>query len=163
LVLAAISVNGKHQKTVVLRFFCIAYKVKLRSNQNLNFMANQFIGKEHFIALDEAKQMTKKFRDQKDLIVRDEHKGKHLIPHCESFDRAAFDDLLRREDCVGVRIYYGMKPDDLKVHAIIVGFDAEGRDILPVEGAVTDGIGGGIIENGLGCPTDCPPPSDLNK
>lgn len=125
-------------------------------------MANQFLGKEHFISLEDAKKMTKKFRDDKDKIVKDEYKGKHLISNCESFDRAAFDALLQREDCKGVRIYYGMKQEDHKVHAIIVGFDEGGKDILPVDGIVMDGTNGYIIQDGTGCPTNCPPPSDLN-
>jgi hypothetical protein len=125
-------------------------------------MANQFLGKKHLITLDDAKKMTKKFRDDKDKIVKDEYKGKHLVPNCESFDRAAFDELLQREDCKGVRIYYGMKPEDHKVHAIIVGFDEAGKDILPVEGIVMDGTNGCIIQDGTACPNNCPPPSDLN-
>lgn len=125
-------------------------------------MANQFFGNNHSISLDEAKKMTKKFRAEKDLIVRDEHKGKHLIPHCESFDRIAFDQLLQREDCKGVRIYYGMKEKDQKVHAVIVGFDAEGKDILPA-GLIMDSTDPVIFDKSLPCPDYCPPPSELNS
>jgi len=125
-------------------------------------MANQFLGNNHSITLDDAKKMTKKFRNDKDKIVKDEYKGKHLLPNCESFDRSAFDALLQREDCRGVRIYYGMKQDDQRIHAIIVGFDADGKDILPVEGIAMDGSDGHIIEEGLPCPEYCPPPSGLN-
>jgi hypothetical protein len=125
-------------------------------------MANQFLGKDHSIKLDEAKKMTKRFRAEKDNIVRDEHKGKHLIRHCESFDRTAFDRLLQNENCKGVRIYYGMKEGEHQVHAIIVGFDAEGKDMLPSPNVVADSTDPIIIENGAGCPTFCPPPSDLN-
>lgn len=106
--------------------------------------------------------MTKRFREEKDAIVKEEHKGKHLVPHCESFDREAFDRLLQREDCKGVRIYYGMKEGEHNVHAIIVGIDAEGKDILPRNGVAMDATDPIIIENGQPCPTDCPPPSDLN-
>jgi hypothetical protein len=124
-------------------------------------MASQFLGNKHLISLDEAKKMTKKFRDDKDKIMKDEYKGKHLLPNCESFDRAAFDALLQREDCRGVRIYYGMKQDDDRIHAIIVGFDEEGRDILPVEGVAMDNTQPPIIEEGLPCPNYCPPDSGL--
>jgi len=127
-------------------------------------MENKFFGNKHSIGLDEAKKMTKKFREQKDNIVKEEHKGKHLIPYCESFDRAPFEQLLQREDCKGVRIYYGMKDTDQRIHAIIVGVDADGKDILPVEGDVAmDGVDPIIIENGLPCPSDCPPSSGLNR
>lgn len=125
-------------------------------------MTNSFLGKDHSISLDEARKMTKKFRDNKDQIVRDEFKGKHLVPDCESFDRAAFDALLRREDCKGIRIYYGMKENTSHVHAIIVGFDENGKDILPQAGAIMDSTGPAIVEDGTTCPTYCPPPSDLN-
>jgi len=136
--------------------------VILQAQPKLSFMASQFLGNDHSISLDEAKKMTKKFREEKDKIVKDEYKGKHLLPNCESFDRADFDRLLQREDCKGVRIYYGMKGEDNRVHAIIVGFDAEGKDILPKENIITDGIEPMIIEGGLACPSDCPPPSGLN-
>ena len=125
-------------------------------------MANKFLGKKHSISLDEAKKMTKRFSSEKDSIMKEEHKGRHLIPQCESFDRDAFDKLLQREDCKGVRIYYGMKENDKRVHAIIVGFDAQGKDILPKEGIIPDGTDAIIIENGTTCPDDCPDSSDLN-
>lgn len=126
-------------------------------------MANQFFGNDHSIKLDDAKKMTKRFREQKDAIMREEHKGKHLIPHCESFDRSAFDKLLQNENCKGVRIYYGMKDNDHRVHAIIVGVDAEGKDILPLPGIVMDATDPIIVDNGQTCPDYCPPPSDLNS
>jgi hypothetical protein len=125
-------------------------------------MESKFFGNKHSIGLDEAKKMTKKFREQKDNIMKEEHKGKHLIPFCESFDRAPFEQLLQREDCKGVRIYYGMKDIDQRVHAIIVGIDADGRDILPVEGNVMDGLEPIIIEDGKTCPDFCPTGSGLN-
>ena len=119
-------------------------------------MANKFLGNNHSIGLDEAKKMTKRFREQKDSIMRDEHKGKHLIPHCESFDREAFDKLLQNENCKGVRIYYGMRENDQQINAIIVGFDADGKDLLPVENKVMDGTDPIIVDQGLPCPTNCP-------
>jgi hypothetical protein len=125
-------------------------------------MESKFFGNKHSIGLDEAKKMTKKFREQKDNIMKEEHKGKHLIPFCESFDRAPFEQLLQREDCKGVRIYYGMKDTDQRVHAIIVGIDADGRDILPVGGYVMDGLEPIIIEDGKTCPDFCPTGSGLN-
>jgi hypothetical protein len=125
-------------------------------------MANQFLGKDHSISLDEAKKMTKKFREDKDKIMKDEYKGKHLLPDCESFDRTAFDKLLQREDCKGIRIYYGMKGDDKRIHAVIVGFNAEGKDILPAGTVAMDGTDPVIVEDSTTCPPSCPPPSDLN-
>lgn len=125
-------------------------------------MANQFFGNDHSIKLDDAKKMTKRFREQKDAIMREEHRGKHLIPHCESFDRVAFDKLLQNENCKGVRIYYGMREGEHQIHAIIVGFDAEGKDLLPVKNIAMDGTDPIIIDQGQTCPTNCPDPSGLS-
>lgn len=137
----------------------------------------------HRIPLDKAKKMTKFFRD---------HRGQNnipgqlgtIVPICETFDRAGFDALLAQPGCVGVRIYYGMD-DTLGLHAIIVGVDAENRDILPAgtttttlstttmstatteptttDGGTTSGDETGIIlDEGIRCPPTCPPPSELN-
>jgi hypothetical protein len=124
-------------------------------------MKTQFHGRDHSISLDEAKKMIRKFKAEKDTVVKKDDKGKHLIPNCESFDRAGFDAILRREDCKGIRIYYGMKEDDYHVHAIIVGFDKEGKDILPT-GQLTDSTDPQILDKGLPCPEYCPDSSDLN-
>jgi hypothetical protein len=80
---------------------------------------------------------------------------------------------------VGVRIYYGMD-DTLGLHAIIVGVDAQNRDILPAattsttlssstlstatttEDGVTTDETGIILDEGIRCPPTCPPPSDMN-
>jgi len=125
-------------------------------------MAKQFFGNDHSISLEEAKKMTRKFREEKDKIVKDEYKGKHF-PVCESFDRSAFDALLQREDCKGVRIYYGMNEDSHRIHAIIVAIDADGKDILPIKGVATDGTGPVILDRGLPCPDYCPDSSELNS
>lgn len=137
------------------------------------------------IPLDKAKKMTKFFRD---------HRGQNnipgqlgtIVPICETFDREGFDALLAQPGCVGVRIYYGMD-DTLGLHAIIVGVDAQNRDILPTstttststtttmtatttesdpttttEGTTTTDETGIILDDGFRCPPSCPPPSDLN-
>lgn len=131
----------------------------------------------HRIPLDKAKKMTKFFRD---------HRGQNnipgqlgtIVPISETFDRAGFDALLAQPGCVGVRIYYGMD-DTLGLHAIIVGVDAQNRDILPAattssttttlttatttESDLTSEEETGIIlDDGFRCPPSCPPPSDLN-
>lgn len=94
-------------------------------------------------------------------MVKDEYKGKHF-PVCESFDRSAFDALLQREDCKGVRIYYGMN-DDSQIHAIIVAIDADGKDILPIKDIAADSTKPVILDRGLPCPDYCPDSSELNS
>lgn len=137
------------------------------------------------IPLDKAKKMTRFFRD---------HRGQNnipgqlgtIVPISETFDREGFDALLAQPGCVGVRIYYGMD-DTLGLHAIIVGVDAQNRDILPagtttttstttlsaatLESTTTTGEDTGestsdetgiILDEGIRCPPTCPPPSELN-
>jgi len=119
----------------------------------------------HSIPKDQAKGMTKKFREKRDHILAPEFKNKDILPKCETFDRAAFDRVLAQDGCTSIRIYYGMDAED-KVHAIIVGVDAQNRDMLKSSAAnvVMDGVDDEIIENGDRCPTVCsPPPSELNS
>ncbi|HEX2535498.1 MAG TPA: hypothetical protein VHK69_17260, partial [Chitinophagaceae bacterium] len=104
----------------------------------------------------------------KDKVVKDQFKSKHVLPVCETFDRGAFDDLLSNPAVKGLRVYFGMTDDD-QVNVIIVGVDEGGKDMLPsAEDAGTmrlasqDAPTDPIIENGVRCPTTCPPPSALN-
>lgn len=122
----------------------------------------------HSITLEQAKKMTKKFRDDKKLVIKDEYHGKHIVPTCETFERMAFDELLRQPGCVSVRAYYGMD-DDKKLHLIFVGVNDKNEDILPAPSANIaqdaaslegDGV---ILENGARCPTECPPVSPINS
>ena len=106
----------------------------------------------HEISLQTAIDMTSRY------------KGKRPInfPICETFEKTAIQKLLDTAGCASFRIYYGMKEEDQRVHAIIVGFDGDGKDILPITGIAADGTDPIIVENGTACPTDCPPSSDLN-
>jgi hypothetical protein len=127
-------------------------------------------GSKHYISLDVAKKMTKKYRDDKGKIIKDEYKDKNILPICETFERGAFDTLLAQPGCVGVRAYYSMD-DDKNVHLIIVGVNEKNEDILPAPaptsdtfaaGSLSDG-GGEILENASRCPSECPPTSPLNE
>jgi hypothetical protein len=129
-----------------------------------------------FISLAKAKQLTGKFKADKDKIVKDEFKGKHLLPTSETFDRSAIDVLLQLPGCVSLRIYFGMEEDE-KISLVIVGVDAEGKDILtPISlsssnlslasaEASTDSetLTDPIVENGTKCPPVCPVDSPLNN
>lgn len=117
----------------------------------------------HFISLEQAVQMTTTFRENKDRVLQDQYQGTDLLANAETFDRAAFDKLLSQPGCQQLRIYYGMDAE-LKVHAIIVGVDADNRDMLQSR---TSGLSGGengetenepeglIVELGQRCPPDC--------
>ncbi|MBD3232937.1 MAG: hypothetical protein GF315_04360 [candidate division Zixibacteria bacterium] len=63
------------------------------------------------------------------------------------FERRIFDEILEQEDCVGVRIYYGLQANGVP-ELVIVGVDSGGRDM--------DG-GGQILGNrSWPCPPICP-------
>ena len=118
----------------------------------------------HFISLAEAKKMIGRYRaKRKDLLdAKYKDKDKKVLPTCESFERSAIEALLKNPECKGLRIYYGLKNED-ELHAIIVGYDAENKDILPSSDAArTAGDEEEIVDSGLRCPTYCPPSSDLN-
>ncbi|MCW3074284.1 MAG: hypothetical protein JWP69_1353 [Flaviaesturariibacter sp.] len=119
----------------------------------------------HFISLALAEQMTGQYRTSYQTILKPEFEGDGILPLCESFDRAPFDTLLSKPGCTGLRIYYGMD-EALKIHAIIVGTNEAGEDMLTT--ANTSGLSSAaepveeIIEKGNRCPDICPPESPLN-
>jgi hypothetical protein len=116
----------------------------------------------HFISLATAADMTRTFRANREAILEPSYQGLNLLPICETFDRDAFDQLLLQEGCDGVRIYYGMD-DGMQVHAVIVGVDAAGADMVSGGAGVSlVAEGDVIIENGGRCPDICPGGSPLN-
>src|SRR5258706_16212815 len=111
---------------------------------------------DHFISLQQAREMTALYRAQKENILAPEFKGKDILSVCETFNRAAFDALLTEDSCAGIRIYFGMNPE-MQIRVIAVAVDQNGRDILPAEGAKSL-EGAKIVEDGQICPPWCPPP-----
>jgi hypothetical protein len=127
----------------------------------------------NLISLDQARVMTALYRAERDNILKPEYLGKNILLTCETFERAAYDRLLAYPGCVGVRIYFGMN-EALQVKCILVGVDADNKDILPdVNPAGTTGTTSGsegtgeeeeeppIVELGQACPPICPTPSGL--
>lgn len=117
----------------------------------------------HFITLEKAKQMTSLYRKEKENLLTPEHKDKNILPIAETFERAAFDTVLAKEGCASLRIYYGLD-ETLKLHAMIIGVDNVGQDIITTTQAsgTLDGTGDEIIEDGKRCPDECGPTSPLN-
>lgn len=113
------------------------------------------------ISLQQAIDLTTNFRKQKDTIVSADLSGKDIIPACETFDREVFDDLLKTEGCVKVRVYSGLTKD-LQFRSVIVAVNDKDEDILPEDLYAVDGGGKVIVEDGQICPPYCPPPSPLN-
>ena len=129
-------------------------------------MANSnplFPGVDHFITLAQAKEMTALYRAEKDNILDPQYRGQDILSICETFNRDIFDVILAETDCVGLRIYFGMKPD-LKVKTILVGVNSKGEDILPTATKIAltegdDGDGDGNLgQDGQPCPPWCPVP-----
>jgi len=128
-----------------------------RSSQPLNcqHMSN-------FISLAQGIEMTSTYRKEMENILAPLFKGKDILPVCETFDRASFETLLAETDATYIRIYLGMDKD-LKIKIIAVAANSKNVDILPSAApAALDGDDGNIVEDGVRCPTICPPPSDLN-
>ena len=121
--------------------FCYA------QNENANPRA-------HFISKDEAKKMIAVYKEHKNKNIN--LKNKEIFAITESFDAEAFKILLAKPGVKRIRIYYGMS-DDLRLHAIVVGVDANNVEMLDGENS--------IIERGIVCPPICPtiPPSELDQ
>lgn len=121
----------------------------------------------HFISLEEAIALTSRYRNRKEQILEESQRDKNLLPLSETFDRAAFDQVLAQSGCTALRIYYGMKEND-QVHAVIVGVNASGQDMLPQASSWLNNPENEeeeihIIEIGQRCPDICPEESPLNN
>jgi hypothetical protein len=114
----------------------------------------------HFITLAKAIELTQEFRSNKENVLLAEHRNTGLLPICETFSRDAIDALLAENDCQSLRIYFGMT-SELKVNLVLVGVDSAGRDLLPGSGSTEPD--NNIVEDGIRCPTTCPPSSPLNE
>jgi len=114
----------------------------------------------HFISLQEAIDMTSLYRTEKENILKPEYQNQGILPLSEAFDRSPFDIVLGKRGCMGLRIYYGMS-EDLRIHAIIVGTDESGNDMLSA-GQREPEEDDDIIEKGSRCPDICPSGSPLN-
>lgn len=117
----------------------------------------------HSISLDQAKKMTAKYREEKKKVLKEDYGKSDILPISETFDRAAFDQLLAQPGCVSIRAYYGMDEENL-VHLIVVGVNEKGEDMLPTEsaaarsGSSTETTSYLLVENATRCPPTCPPP-----
>jgi hypothetical protein len=125
----------------------------------------------HVISLKEAIDLTRRFRKNRRAITKDEFAERCVLPLAETFDKEALRTFMDNENCKGIRIYLGMK-EDYTIHSLIVGVDANNRDMLPKDATLqtlilidtddADLTDVEIIDNAQRCPPDCPPASDLN-
>lgn len=111
-----------------------------------------------FISLRNAAAMTAAYRADKENILDPQYRGLNILCISETFDRTQVLSMLNNTGCDAMRVYYGMD-ENKKVHAILVGVDADDQDMLPPQGE----IGNFIIEEARRCPDHCPPASPLNQ
>lgn len=116
-----------------------------------------------FISLAKAKEMTARYRQNRNSVISPSYSGQDIIAICDKFDRDVFDKLLSKPDCTAIRLYYGMD-ESLKIHPIVVAVNEKDEDILPDDSNLeADDIGDDIGDDTLRCPPYCPPPSPLNE
>lgn len=113
----------------------------------------------NLINLTEGAEMTKLYQGKNEIILAPEYRNIGTLPVCESFDREAFDMLLKLGNCKGIRIYCGMDTD-LKVKMVICGVDENDANLYLT---VPDSEELKVIDSGVRCPTFCPPASALNS
>lgn len=113
----------------------------------------------HDISFQRAREMVDRYRAHRNSILKPEYQGQNLLLIAETFDRAAFDELLAEDGCAKIRLYYGMD-ETLRVHAIFVAANANDEDIIPDDSLAAAALTG-IKEEGAPCPDFCPPPGRL--
>ncbi len=102
-----------------------------------------FTGNEdHSISLTEAAHLTENYRNTVSTGA--------TIAHF--FGRDALQAILDQTDCVGIRIYYGLK-DDGEKQLVITGVNAAGNDLY----------NGLLAERSAVCPTTCSASNPLNS
>jgi hypothetical protein len=120
----------------------------------------------NFISLADAIALTTTYRGAKEVILEPQYKNRGILPVCETFPRAAFDTVLAKHGCVGLRFYFSMDQATNSVKLIVVGVNDQDQDMIPdLSSGRVDAtlVGDDIIDQGKRCPFDCPPPSALNS
>ena len=112
----------------------------------------------HFISLNEAVDLTYRYRENREEILDSNYKNQNILPLQETFDRSPFDTVLSQPGCTGLRIYYGMN-ENYQVHAVIVGINENNEDLVSESSSETQNE---IIEKGNRCPDICAEESPLN-
>lgn len=107
----------------------------------------------HFISLREAKELIGRYKVEKDQVLKREYEN--VLSFSESFNRDAFDTLLKKPGCEGLRFYFGMF-EDRKVTLVAVAVDANGNDILDARNNNENEVLDDIVEKGTHCPPNCP-------
>lgn len=110
----------------------------------------------NLVPLSRANEMIALYRENKETILAPNYKKTDVLAFSETFNADDVRLLLSQPGCVGFRVRYGMD-DKLWLHAILVGVDANGNDIIiqnPGFGLKDDE--GYVLEDSFRCPPDCP-------
>ena len=110
----------------------------------------------NLVPVSRANEMIALYRENKETILAPDYKKTDVLAFSETFNADDVRLLLSQPGCVGFRIRYGMD-DKLWLHAILVGVDANGNDIViqnPGFGLKDDE--GYVVEDAFRCPPDCP-------
>jgi hypothetical protein len=105
----------------------------------MNYTGNE----NHDIRLEDAAELTKRFRDN--LPVIDD-------TIAEYFGKSALQELLDQSGCIGIRVYYGIDVNNTK-RLVITGVDNNGDDLCE----------GNLMEAGTICPPICSNNNPLNS
>jgi hypothetical protein len=115
-----------------------------------------------FISLQEAIEMTTRYRQNKAAVINPTYSGNNILAICDTFNKAAIETLLAKPGCTAIRLYYGMNAE-LQVRPILVAVNKDDEDMLPPNTAGITTTGEDIVDDTLRCPPFCPPPSALNN
>jgi hypothetical protein len=111
---------------------------------------------DHFIPKETINEYKRSFSIERDSLAL---KAPGLfIPETEAFNKPSVLEILKNPACVGVRIYYGVKKGEKRnqVRLILVGVDAQGKDLFITKGSALAAQAAGDKEGGLEY-GQCPP------
>lgn len=115
-----------------------------------------------FISLQQAIEMTTRYRQNKDAVINPVYAGQDILSICDTLNKTAVATLLAKPGCAAIRLYYGMN-EQLQVRPILVAVNENDEDMLPdIATLDPDDPGEDIVDDAIKCPPLCPPPSKLN-
>ena len=105
----------------------------------------------NFITLEEAKAFRRNFKANRQKLPG----TSEAIPDSESFKREHIEQLLKQPGCTALRIHFGMD-DRNNLKLMITASNEKQEDLL-------ENTNESVLEDGVRCPPNCPPPSDLEN
>ncbi len=115
----------------------------------------------HQISLQQAIELTTRYRNEKEQILKPEYAGKNILATSETYNRSAFEELLNQPGCVKIRAYFGMD-EDKNIKLLFVGANEKNENLLPEAAEALAGGGATIQDSGQRCPPICPPSNPLD-